>query len=198
MRKVLAAIPNGIIYFFGWLWGSFFRLGLKLRIFYFPFIGEFISRAPFSIGWKFRRAVYHQLLPAIPADVTLHYGVKIEDRQTSFGKDVWVSSGTYIDYVIFGDYVLVGPNAVILSGGKHHRTEKLDVPIKLQGNNPKAPIHLGNGCWIGAAAIIMADIGEHAIVGAGAVVTKPVPAYAVVAGNPAKIIRMRNDNLEAL
>lgn len=194
MRKILAAIPNGIIYFFGWLWGSFFRLGLKLRIFYFPFIGEFISRAPFSIGWKFRRAVYHQLLPAIPADVVLHYGVKVEDRRTSFGKDVWVSSGTYIDYVRFGNHVLIGPNAVILSGGKNHRTDQLDVPIKLQGNNSKEAIEIGDGCWIGAAAIIMANVGDHAIVGAGAVVTKPVPSYAVVAGNPARIIRMRNNN----
>lgn len=193
MRKVLAFIPNSIIYFFGWLWGSFFRLGLKLKIFYFPFIGEFISRAPFSIGWKFRRAVYHQLLPAIPADVMLHYGVKIEDRGTKFGKDVWVSSGCYIDYVIFEDHVLVGPNALILSGGRHHRTDRLDVPIKLQGNDPKKPITIGRGAWIGAGAVVMADIGHDAIVGAGAIVTKPVPPFAVVAGNPAKVIRMRND-----
>ena len=193
MKKILAAIPNGIIYFFGWLWGSFFRVGLKLKIFYFPFISEFISRVPFSIGWKFRRAVYHQLLPAIPKDTMLNYGVKIEDRRTSFGKDIWVSSGCYIDYVSFGNHVLIGPNAILLSGGRHHRTELLDVPIKLQGNEPKQMIEIGDGAWIGAAAIVMASVGHDAIVGAGSVVTKPVPPYAVVAGNPAKIIRMRNE-----
>ncbi len=194
MHKILAAIPNGIIYFFGWFWGSFFRFGLKFRMFYFPFISEFISRVPFSFGWKFRRAVYHQLLPAIPADVNLHYGVKIEDRRTSFGKDIWVSSGSYLDYVIMGDHVLVGPNAIILSGGRHHKINRLDIPIKLQGNVPKQAVYIGTGAWIGAAAIVMADIGEHAIVGAGTVVTKPVAPYSVVAGNPARIIRMRQES----
>lgn len=192
-RKILSAIPNGIIYFFGFLWGAFFRLGLKLRIFYFPFIGEFISRVPFSLGWKFRRAVYHQLLPSIGSSTVLHYGVKIEDRRSSFGKDNWISSGCYLDYVIIEDHVLVGPNALILSGGRHHRTDRLDIPIKSQGNNPKMPTKIGNGAWIGAGSIIMADIGHDAIVGAGSVVTKPVLPYSVVAGNPARLIRMRND-----
>jgi acetyltransferase-like isoleucine patch superfamily enzyme len=95
--------------------------------------------------------------------------------------------------VIFEDHVLVGPNALILSGGRHHRTERLDVPIKLQGNDPKQPITIGRGAWIGAGAIVMADVGHDAIVGAGAIVTKPVPPFAVVAGNPAKVIRMRNE-----
>lgn len=198
MKKALATIPNAIIYFFGWLWGSFFRLGLKVRLFYFPFISEFISHVPFSFGWKFRRAVYHQLLSAIPDDVVLNHGVKIEDRRTSFGKDVWISNGCYIDYVTIGDHVLVGPKALLLSGGRHHRTDRLDIPIKLQGNDPKQAIEISNGVWIGAGAIVMANVGHDAIVGAGSVVTKPVPPYAVVAGNPAKIIKMRNETKESL
>jgi virginiamycin A acetyltransferase len=193
MKKILAFIPNAFIYFWGWLWGSFFRLGLKMKLFYFPFISEFISRVPFSFGWKFRRAVYHQLLPSIAKDVLLNYGVKIEDQRTSFGKDVWISNGCYIDYVIIKDHVLVGPHAMLLSGGRHHRTEQLDIPIKLQGNEPKQLIEIGAGAWIGAGAIVMANVGHDAIVGAGSIVTKPVPPYAVVAGNPAKIIRMRNE-----
>lgn len=194
MKKIAAAVLNAIIYFLGWLWGCFFRLGLKLRLFYFPFISEFISRVPFSFGCKFRRAVYHQLLPSIPQDVLLNYGVKIEDRRTAFGKDVWISSGCYIDYVIIKDHVLVGPNAVLLAGGQHHRTGRTDIPIKLQGNDPKAPIEIGRGAWVGAGAIVMANIGHDAIVGAGAVVIKPVPPFAVVSGNPARIISIRKEH----
>ena len=193
MKKIVAIIPNAIIYFFGWLWGNFFRLGLKLKLFYFPFISEFISLVPFSIGLKFRNAVYHQILPAMPKDVVLHYGVKIEDRRTCFGKDVWISSGCYLDFVMIKDHVLIGPNAILLSEGRHHRTDRLDIPIKLQGNEPKQCIDIDTGAWIGAGAIIMANIGHDAIVGAGSVVTKPVPPYAVVVGNPARIIRMRNE-----
>jgi len=63
--------------------------------------------------------------------------------------------------------------------------------VKHQGNWPKNPLVIGDGVWIGANATIMADVGHDAIVGAGSVVTKPVPPYAIVAGNPARIIRDR-------
>ena len=49
----------------------------------------------------------------------------------------------------------------------------------------------GNGCWVGANATVMADVGHDAIVGAGSVVTRPVPPFAIVAGNPARVLRMR-------
>ena len=54
-----------------------------------------------------------------------------------------------------------------------------------------APIAIGDGAWIGAGAIILpgVTIGEHSIVGAGSVVTRDVPSWTIVAGNPARIIR---------
>ena len=54
------------------------------------------------------------------------------------------------------------------------------------------PVLLKKACWIGAGATILpgVSVGKHAIVGAGSVVTKDVPDYAVVVGNPAKVIRM--------
>jgi acetyltransferase-like isoleucine patch superfamily enzyme len=131
------------------------------------------------------------MLPKIGKDVVLHFGVTIEDERTTFGNDVWVSVGTYIDYVIIEDHVLIGQHAVLLAGKGHHNIERLDIPIKQQGNPPKEPITIGHGAWIGANATVMADVGHDAIVGAGSVVTKPVPPFAIVAGNPARVIRMR-------
>jgi len=50
-------------------------------------------------------------------------------------------------------------------------------------------VAIGADCWIGAAAVIMADIGEGTTIGAGSVVTKPIPAGVVAVGSPARVIR---------
>ncbi len=122
-----------------------------------------LSRIPFAFGWKLRRAVFSKILPAIGEDVVLHQGVMIDDPRTSFGKDIWVSVGSYIDYAIIEDHVLIGQHVVLLAGKGHHNTDRLDIPIKQQGNPPKEPIVIGHGAWIGANATVMADVGHDAI-----------------------------------
>ena len=90
--------------------------------------------------------------------------------------------------IIIEDKVLVGPNAVMRASG--HRYEKSDVPIRSQGHS-KGKIIIKAGAWIGANAVILPDvtIGKGAVVAAGAVVTKDVPPYSLVAGVPARVIR---------
>ncbi len=94
--------------------------------------------------------------------------------------------------LIIGDDVMMGPEVVILGGG--HCTDRTDIPMRLQGSisNPKTT-KLGNDIWIGTRAVILpgVEVGDGAIIGAGAVVTKNIPPYSVVGGVPAKVIRMR-------
>ena len=193
MSSVIVRTYNSSIDRLGRSVGSVAHARLKNNRLHFPYLSELLSRVPFAFGWKFRRAVYARILPSVGEDVVLHYGVVIDDERTSFGNDVWVSVGSYIDYAIIEDHVLIGQHAVLLAGKAHHFIDRLDIPIKLQGNPPKEPITIGRGAWIGANATVMADVGHDAIVGAGSVVTKPVPPFAIVAGNPARVIRMRND-----
>jgi len=195
--RLAARFLNGSISVAGGLWGGILGTCVCRKWLYFPFISEVLSCLPFSFGWKFRHAVYKRILAGCGEDTILHFGVTIEDERTRIGRNVWVSVGTYIDYVDIGDSVLIGPHAVLLAGGRPHRFERLDIPIKDQGNLTKKPLSIGTGAWVGAHATVMADVGEHAIVGAGAVVTKEIPAYAVVGGNPAKILYMRNADLAA-
>jgi acetyltransferase-like isoleucine patch superfamily enzyme len=68
------------------------------------------------------------------------------------------------------------------------------MPIRDQPGSPVC-IHVREGAWIGNNAIVLADVGRHALVAAGSVVTRPVPDYAVVAGVPARVIRSRRDRL---
>jgi len=195
--RLVARCLNASIRLAGGLAGRPLGSCVRRKWLYFPFVSEALSCVPFSFGWKFRNAVYKRLLSGCGDDTILHFGVTLEDERTRIGRNVWVSVGSYIDYAEIGDSVLIGPHAVLLAGGRAHRFERLDIPIKDQGNLPKKPLKVGMGAWVGAHATVMADVGEHAIVGAGSVVTKEVPAYAVVGGNPAKILYTRDANVAA-
>lgn len=194
----MARVANGVIDAFGSVLGRALGRGVGSSWLYFPFVSEALSVVPFSIGWKLRRAVYARILPRVGRDAVLHFGVSIEDPRSSIGDNVWISVRCYLDFVEIGDDVLIGPHAVLLAGGRHHRFDRLDVPIKQQGNPVKEPLRIGRGAWIGANATVMAEVGHDAIVGAGAVVTRPVPAYGVVAGNPARLLRRRDGSGETV
>ena len=63
-------------------------------------------------------------------------------------------------------------------------------PIREQ-ERPKTLVTVGAGAWIGSAAVVMADVGHDSVVGAGSVVTRPVPPLVMAAGVPARVIRER-------
>ncbi|EKD46961.1 MAG: galactoside O-acetyltransferase [uncultured bacterium] len=94
--------------------------------------------------------------------------------------------------LMIGDDVIMGPDVIIWSIS--HDFSSIDLPINRQGSTQRTPPVIGDDVWIGARSIIMpgVKIGSHAVVGAASVVTHDVPDYAVVAGVPARIIRMRN------
>lgn len=90
------------------------------------------------------------------------------------------------DKITIGNHVGFGQQVMILTeshaiGPAEYRSGEL---------RPK-PVKIGNGCWVGARAMILpgVTIGDGAVVAAGAIVTKDVPPHTVVAGIPAKVIR---------
>jgi len=90
-----------------------------------------------------------------------------------------------------GNDVMMGPDVMIFT--QNHETSRLDIPMRLQ-TAPKKPVVIEDDVWIAARVIILPGVTVHrgAIIGAGAVVTKDVPEYAVVGGNPARVIKYRN------
>jgi virginiamycin A acetyltransferase len=160
---------------------------------YWPFFTETLGMVPSTFGWQLRDYVYRRLGLCKGEAIIIHHGTSFGERGTTIGSDVWISKNVYIEYAHIGDHVLIGPGTILLAGRKHHRADNLDIPIKSQGNNPLEPITIGDGVWIGANATVMAHVGPHAIVGAGAVVLEPVKDYTVVVGNPARFIRDRRE-----
>lgn len=94
--------------------------------------------------------------------------------------------------VTIGSHVIMGPDVKIYS--RNHAFELLDVPIQKQGKTIHETI-IGDDVWIGANSVILPGVvvGSHSIIAAGAVVTKNVPERSIFGGNPAKLIRTRDN-----
>ena len=107
------------------------------------------------------------------------------------GRNCKVSSHTFIcEGVTVEDEVFIGHNVSFINDN-YPRATRPDGALQTGADWEVVPTHVGRGASIGTGATILAGIrvGERAVVGAGAVVTKDVPSGAIVAGNPARIIK---------
>lgn len=115
------------------------------------------------------------------------FGRKLKlGNQSGIGINAWIRGDVSI-----GDNVLMGPNVVILT--QNHIHDRCDIPILHQGTTPELPVIIEDDCWICQNVIILPGVlvERGSILAAGAVITKNVPAYSIVGGNPAKIIKSR-------
>lgn len=117
-------------------------------------------------------------------------GVKIGNRST-FGSDCMFGAAGGIE---IGDDVVAGQ--YIRFHSENHNFDDKTKLIKEQGVAHKG-IKVGNNCWIGSGAVFLdgAELGDGCVVGADAVITKKFPSNAVVAGVPATLIRYRGENV---
>jgi acetyltransferase-like isoleucine patch superfamily enzyme len=101
------------------------------------------------------------------------------------------ASNVVIGPVTIHDHVMTAQHVVI--SGLNHGFDKVDIAFRYQPCTT-AQIIIGEGSWIGANAVITAGvtIGKYCVVAAGSVVTKPVPDYSIVAGNPARLMKQFN------
>jgi acetyltransferase-like isoleucine patch superfamily enzyme len=139
---------------------------------------------------------------------TVHPTSKLESGTSFFASHMDKHSFCGYDCDIhsadIGRFVSIA-NGVVLGGGRHPMEWVGMSPVFYRGRDsvkakfseherePVRRVRIGHDVWIGRSAIVLpgVDIGHGAVVGAGAVVTKSVPPYAIVAGNPARLIRHR-------
>lgn len=105
--------------------------------------------------------------------------------------------------ISIGSYCCIAGEVAILAGGEHNTRWVTTYPLRIAFDDPlaekdghpasKGPTCIGHDVWIGFRATILSGvtIGDGAVIGAGAVVTHDVPPYAVVGGNPARLLRLR-------
>jgi UDP-2-acetamido-3-amino-2,3-dideoxy-glucuronate N-acetyltransferase len=112
-------------------------------------------------------------------------------KNAAIGKNCKISSHTFIcEGVTVEDDVFVGHNVTFIND-LYPRSTAPDGGLQTEADWKVVPTFIRKGASIGSSATILAGVtvGEGAIVGAGAVVTKDVPAWTIVAGNPAKVLR---------
>lgn len=120
-------------------------------------------------------------------------------KTISIGNDVFI--GPYalfstIKSITIGNKVTFGPRVTIMGGNHNFKVVGSYIfDNKIKNDDDDLPVTICDDVWVGCNVVILKGvrIGRGAIVGAGAIVTKDVPPYAIVGGNPAKIIRYRWD-----
>lgn len=123
----------------------------------------------------------------------------VEIGNYSYGPIDFLYWGTSGEKLIIGNYVSIAANVKFILGGEHHLNYATTYPFKVKISNEKiealtnGPIILEDEVWIGYGVTILSGvrIGRGAVIGAGSVVAKDVPPYAIVVGNPQKIIKYR-------
>ncbi len=153
------------------------------------------------------------LSPGLPGSFLRAAYYKLVLRQSSL--DVTISFGTYFvhpdtliePFVSIGSYCVIGRSSigarsqiasqVLMPSGRRQHVRNADGTLS-DSVGLADRILVGADCWIGDGAIVMADLGESVTVGAGSVVTKPVPPGLVVAGNPARVLQKTSSPTETM
>jgi acetyltransferase-like isoleucine patch superfamily enzyme len=160
----------------------------------FPGWSQLFCLFPGLCGVYLRRAFYRLVLPRCGSDCCLGFGTVFSHPTAEVGRAVYVGTYCCLGDVTLEDDVLIASHVSITNGAGQHGIERLDVPIREQpGSWPRVTI--GRDTWVGERAVILADVGQHCVIGAGSVVTQPVPDYAIAVGVPARVVRFRNATL---
>ncbi len=157
-----------------------------------------------SVVENFLHTPARVLREGIGRNVFLRRGVRFEGnpQNVRIGDYTYINSAYLYDQVEIGKYCSVA-HQVCIAPGEHHlyRLSTYPVQIRVLGKDwanvfpDKKRTSIGNDVWIGSHATILSGVQvcNGAVIAAGAVVTKDVPAYAVVGGVPAKVLKYRFD-----
>ena len=141
-----------------------------------------------------RRSLLAQLLGHIGANVWIE-----PEFHCEFGSNIVIEDGVYINFgciildcapVRIGAGTLIGPNL-----GIYPVNHALVAEERMRGGCCAAPVNIGKNVWIGGDVKILSGvtIGDRAVIGAGSVVTKDVPANVIAVGNPCRVLREITD-----
>lgn len=152
---------------------------------------QWLCLIPGLIGQYVRRAFLSHAIAACHHSVVVECGTTLSRAGARLDANVYIGPGCRLGLVHVERDVLLAAGVHVPSGGRTHGIDDLSIPIREQGGDERC-VRIGAGSWIGESAVIMADVAEDSVIGAGSVVTRPVPARSVAAGVPARVLRHRD------
>ncbi|MBU0985582.1 MAG: acyltransferase [candidate division Zixibacteria bacterium] len=166
----------------------------------FRFYYALVRDCPGEYGFLIRGRMLSKRFGSCGVNLRVHEGARVRNPEKirvgdncTIGVDNFLQAGGGLEV---GDNLVLGPGVKIWT--QNHRFDNPDIPIHNQGAEYRKVL-IGNDVWIGANAFIMpgAEIGDGTIISAGAVVgAKKIPAYSIMAGNPARVIGNRKKMAE--
>lgn len=157
-------------------------------------MSERASRWPGILGILRRRVLWGRVLSNFGVQVSIGFGTVLSTSAAQLGSRIYIGQHCSLGDIVIGDDTLISDHVIIPSGARQHGIERTDIPIRQQDGRQEQ-IRIGSGCWIGAHSVVLADIGDNSVVAAGSVVIRPVGAWQVVGGNPARLLRSRLSNI---
>ena len=151
------------------------------------------SSSRVKIGKYIRRICARHICSFISSDSNIERRAVI-NKKLYLGKESGIGTRAFIQgETHIGSYVMMGPDCNIYT--INHNTSDIKTPMCKQGVRPEQPVYIGNDVWIGSRVTILpgVHVGNGVIIGTGAVVSKDIPDMAVVVGNPAYIVKYRNN-----
>jgi acetyltransferase-like isoleucine patch superfamily enzyme len=151
---------------------------------------ELLALLPGLSGRYLRRAFLCRSLAHCDRTASIGFGTIFSKVGCRIDANVYIGPRCHIGLAHLERDVLIAAGAHVTSGSRMHGTDDPSRPIRAQpGVNTL--VRVGEGAWVGSAAVVMADVGRATVVGAGAVVARPLPDLVVAAGVPARVIRSR-------
>jgi acetyltransferase-like isoleucine patch superfamily enzyme len=154
--------------------------------------GQLISLVPGKTGMYLRSAFYRFTLSEFNPRTHINFGTVFSKSKCELGKVSYIGSYAVIGCANIGDGVVISNKVSILSGRQQHNFDDPEKGI-LDKEGMYSCVNIGNDVFIGEQSVIMANIGEKSIIGAGSIVVKDIPAYSVAVGNPAKVVKNRRN-----
>lgn len=148
---------------------------------------QLFALVPGLPGDYLRIAYYVCTLRRCSLNSRVSFGSFCAQSSVSISRGVYIGCYCVVGACVIGERTQIASHVQILSG-RHQHLRGPDGRIMGADEEEFMPVVIGADCWIGATAIVMADIGPETTIGAGAVVTRPIPTNAVAVGNPARLL----------